>query len=212
MSEIIIENLSFRHEPDYPLIEYFSYEFCSDKHYAIIGPSGCGKTTLLHVIAGLTAPLSGSCKYKKNQLNIERQEFAYIFTRPFLLRELNIYDNITMGLRPDEVCADLLHSLLERFDIVNYLKYFPEQLSSGQQQRVSVIRALVRESDFVLADEPAAHLDFERGTVLIEQMQNVLREQKRGLICVTHQQQWLHFFDNVIELSKVKGGAMQSPA
>lgn len=211
MSEIIIQDLSFRHEADYPLIDSFSYQFSSDKHYAIIGPSGCGKTTLLHLIAGLTAPLSGSCQYKMTETQSERQKFAYIFTRPFLLRELSVYDNITMGLRANEICADLLHSLLERFEIASYLKYFPEQLSSGQQQRVAVIRALIRESDFVLADEPAAHLDFERGTVLMDQMHNVLREQKRGLICVTHQPQWLHFFDNVIELSRIKGGAILSP-
>lgn len=212
MSDIIIQNLSFRHEADYPLIDNFSYNFGSNKHYAIIGPSGCGKTTLLHLIAGLTVPHDGSCEYKNQESSPKRQRFAYIFTRPFLIRELSIYDNITMGLRAEEVCAELLHSLLALFDIASYLNYFPDQLSSGQQQRVAVIRALMRDSDFVLADEPAAHLDFERGTVLMQQMQYVLRQQKRGLICVTHQHQWLHFFDNVIELSRGNGGAIASPA
>lgn len=204
MSQIVLEELSFRHEVDYPLISSLSYVFKTPQHYAIVGPSGCGKTTLLHLIGSLIVPDSGKCFYHQDTPPTGRPHFSYVFTRPFLIRELSVYNNIVLGLSPDSSDKELLLELLERFDIAGYQQHYPDQLSSGQQQRVAVLRALLRKSEFVLADEPAAHLDLARGTVLMEQMQSVLREQNRGLICVTHQQQWLSLFDDVLELSRNK--------
>lgn len=204
MTKLFVNNIDFRHEADYPLIENFSYCFNAEKHYAIIGPSGCGKTTLLHLISGLITPFEGSLSYEKTSQYNNREKFSFIFTRPFLLRELTIYDNITLGLCANQVDKQLLNSLLERFEMSSYINYYPEQLSSGQQQRIAVIRSLIRESDFVLADEPAAHLDAERGNILMKEIHQVLREQKRGLICVTHQQYWLQYFDECLELMRSK--------
>lgn len=197
--DIILENICFRHEPDYPLIEELSYQFKLPGHYAIVGPSGCGKTSLLHLIAGLFPPNSGQCSGVEG--SSQRERFSFVFTRPFLIRELNIYENIVLGLRKNQVNQQLLNFLLHVFDVEALQKYYPDQLSSGQQQRVSVIRALLRDSDCVLADEPAAHLDLARGTTLMTEMQKILREQHRGLICVTHQKDWLGLFDHVLELS-----------
>jgi ABC-type lipoprotein export system ATPase subunit len=202
--QISIKNLCFRHEKDYPLIEDLSYTFDSNKHYAIIGPSGCGKTTLLHLIAGLIQADSGLCQYAQSSDKTILPLFSFVFTRPFLIREISVYNNIVMGLDKKHIERSLLDSLVQRFNIESYLDYYPEQLSTGQQQRVAVIRALIRPSHFVIADEPAAHLDFERGSILMQEMQKVLKEQQRGLICVTHQLQWIAFFDSVIELIRSK--------
>ena len=204
---LYLDQVSFYYEDDYPLFENLSLQFDPVQATAIVGPSGCGKTTLLHLLAGILNPHKGTValgdKVFQNMSLVRKEalifdSFSFIFSSAFLIPELTVQQNIELGL---------IHSLnqeqkamISTFNLADKLSCYPEMLSSGQQQRVSVLRALLRPSYYVLADEPTAHLDTQRSHDLIPQLIKALKLQKRGFICVTHDRSLLTFFDNVIDL------------
>jgi ABC-type lipoprotein export system ATPase subunit len=204
-----LNDLSFFYESDYPLIKDLSYLFDQHSATAIVGPSGCGKTTLLHLIAGLIEPHKGSVVIegqilstltatKRTQLLAET--FSFVFSRPFLIQELTVFENIYLGQSLSQDQRVFFEEQLACFDLADKLHHYPSVLSSGQQQRVCVLRALMRPSLCILADEPTAHLDKSRSVLLMKHMIEVLKAQNRGLICVTHDLNLIPLFDRVLQL------------
>jgi ABC-type lipoprotein export system ATPase subunit len=194
---LTLKDIDFFYEHDYPLISHFSYTFDPGTATAIVGSSGSGKTTLLHIIAGLVSPERGAVSISNSWGD---KNFSFIFSNPFLIGELDVFANIYLGLEQPTLIQSGLEDLMKIFDISSVLRHYPAMLSSGQQQRIAVLRAIVRKSAFVLADEPTAHLDKHRGLLLMQKTLELLREQKRGFICVTHDQTLLPLFDHVITL------------
>jgi len=204
-----LDRISFLYEQDYPLIADLSYSFEPGMSTAIVGTSGSGKTTLLHLIAGLIQPCKGSIILNSHDLHslsntlknkLLTESFSFVFSTPFLIPELDVMSNIFLGQKVPDLNSDFFQNILEIFDLKNKLNSYPTTLSSGQQQRVSVLRGLMRPSSFVLADEPTAHLDKQRGVLLMKQFIDILKKQQRGLICVTHDPDLLPMFDCVLEL------------
>src|SRR6201984_1281573 len=169
------------------------------EYVAISGPSGCGKSTLLSIIGLLDTPTSG--KYSLNGETVESLDFAsrsrirnreigFIFQSFNLIGDLTVYENVELPLTyrqrmPSADRKKRVMESLERVGMAHRVRHYPSQLSSGQQQRVAVARALAGHPSILLADEPTGNLDSRNGEAVMELLQNLNKD--GATICmVTH--------------------------
>jgi ABC-type nitrate/sulfonate/bicarbonate transport system ATPase subunit len=156
----------------------------------ILGPSGCGKTTLLRLIAGLLPPQSGAIRFGNRAAgNGEETRVSFVFQEPRLLPHLSVMENITLPGRkhipPDEL-RQKASRLLALTGLQNEARRYPDELSGGQSQRVSIARAFCYSAPLVLMDEPFQSLDLPLRLVLLETLKALLAAENRFLIAVTH--------------------------
>jgi multiple sugar transport system ATP-binding protein len=163
--------------------------------YVIFGPAGAGKTTILNVIAGIHIPSKGTVRMGQrivNTIEPEERNVAMVFENYALYPHLSVYDNMASPLRspkhkqPEDRIKEEVHRVAKILRIDLLLERYPSELSNGQQQRVSLGRALVRKPDVFLMDEPLTHLDAK----LRHQMRAEFKEMQQNLntttIYVTH--------------------------
>ena len=164
---------------------------------AITGPSGSGKSTLLHMLGGLETPTSGKVfyqdtdlfNYNDNQLSVlRRRRFGFVFQSYNLVQELTGYENILLPVmldhkQPDQAYIDRLIDMLGIGDRVSHL---PSAMSGGQQQRISIARALSNKPSILFADEPTGNLDGKTGREVLSLMRYVGQELGVTLVLVTH--------------------------
>lgn len=180
---------------------------------AMVGPSGSGKTTLLALIAGLLRPTQGEIIIDGKDIvqmnDIERTRFrrekvGFTFQAnnliPFLTALENVELMLRMNKRYNRQSAQLAKELLVRLGLEDRLNNLPSQLSGGQQQRVAIARALVHDPSIVLADEPTASLDSERAFQVVQILSDLIHEQGRAAIMVTHDLRMVQFADRVIQM------------
>lgn len=173
--------------------------FSQGESYAITGISGSGKSTLLSLLAGLDKPTSGVVLYNETPVTTVIQKkptFFYnnvvgiIFQMPFLLKELTVLENVIIkGLVMGESlahCNERGLKLLEQVHCADKASAMPAQLSGGEQQRVSIARALFSKPQFLLADEPTAHLDAQNRETIIDVLCHYQQQENVGLIISTH--------------------------
>lgn len=182
--------------PGKPVLRDIFIQFLAGQLTSLLGPSGCGKTTLLKVIAGLLKPTSGSLLLNgepADHLPAEKREAAMVFQKPLLFPHMSVQENVAFGLRVRrfngvETKRRVLE-MLERLQIGELANHRPSQLSGGQEQRVSLARALVTNPKVLLLDEPFSALDES----LREEMRTLLRKVQRELrittVFVTHDQE-----------------------
>ena len=188
--------------------DIFQGEFC-----AIVGTSGSGKSTLLNMLAGLEKPTKGNVviagshieNMNEEQLvRFRRENVGFIFQSFHLLSTLNAVENVALPLSfrkvPRNVRNKKAEKMLELVNLKKHMKHFPNQMSGGQQQRVGVARALVVNPEIIFADEPTGNLDSNTSREIMNLMQNVVREQKRTLIMVTHDNTLAGFADKIIRI------------
>jgi putative ABC transport system ATP-binding protein len=153
---------------------------------ALVGPSGSGKSSLLHLLAGLDAPTSGSI----DRPALNRGEVAVVFQGPSLLAPLSVAENVALPLLLRGVDADSAGSsartALARLDLVDLAEKLPEEISGGQAQRVAVARVLAAGPRLILADEPTGQLDHVTGEHVIGVLMLAARETGAALIVSTH--------------------------
>ncbi len=168
---------------------------------AIVGSSGCGKSTLLHILGGLDRPNAGKIWWEDNAIHtlktdqlaeMRNRHIGFVFQFHHLLPEFTAIENVMMPalIRGDsqEIAREKAAGLLDRFDMGNRLQHRPSQLSGGEQQRVSMARALMNDPAMILADEPTGNLD-EKNTETILSLLFELREDRNlSIILVTHEQ------------------------
>jgi putative ABC transport system ATP-binding protein len=180
---------------------------------ALIGPSGSGKTTLLALLAGLLRPDNGNVNVNNQNLSqmkdkeitaFRRQNIGFTFQANNLVSYLTVKENVELMLRLngklDSQGNARVKKLLERLGLAERANNLPSQLSGGQQQRVAIARALVHNPQLVLADEPTASLDTERAYQVINTFANLIHEQKRTGIIITHDLRLCRFVDRVIQM------------
>lgn len=160
-------------------INNINLDINTDEITVILGKSGCGKTTLLRMIKGIEKPTFGSIE--TNSLNI-----AYIFQEPRLMPWLNVFDNVTFGLEKKDIKKDVIDDLISLVGLDDFKTYFPHQLSGGMQSRVSLIRALAVNSNYILMDEPFAALDYFTRETLQNELLKIYEKSKVGIMFVTH--------------------------
>ena len=183
-------------------------EFC-----VLLGPSGSGKSTLLNMLAGLEKPTKGEViiagkhieKLNEEQLvTFRRDHVGFIFQSFHLMGTLNAVENVALPLSfrgvPRDVRVRKANEMLDLVKLGKHKKHLPNQMSGGQQQRVGVARALVVDPDIIFADEPTGNLDSHTSEEVMELMQRVVREQKKTLVMVTHDDHLATYADRVFHI------------
>jgi multiple sugar transport system ATP-binding protein len=165
-------------------------EFC-----VLVGPSGCGKTTLLRTIAGLEDADQGTITIAGevvNDLRPRDRNIAMVFQSYALYPYLNVRDNIAFGLRarrvPGAEVRDKVAKVAEMLGIAELLERYPRQLSGGQRQRVAIGRAVVRDAQLFLFDEPLSNLDAQLRDGMRAEIKRLHQEIGKTMIYVTHDQ------------------------
>ena len=160
---------------------------------ALLGASGSGKSTLLHIASGLERPNSGAVKYEgvditdlsDDKLTVFRKEsVGFVFQQYYLLPNLNVDKNVKMGA--DLVGNKDYRNIIEAVGLGEKLNKFPSELSGGEQQRVSIARALAKKPRVLFLDEPTGALDEETGRQILEYIHTLQRELCFSIILVTH--------------------------
>lgn len=178
---------------------------------AITGPSGSGKSTLLHLLSGLDTPTKGKVfyqnadlyAYRDNQLSVlRRRRFGFVFQSYNLVRELTGWENILLpvmldGRKPDE---SYLSQVIEMLGIGDRLNHLPSAMSGGQQQRISIARALANKPGILFADEPTGNLDGKSGREVLMLLRQVSRELGITLVLVTHDMNVADQAERIIQL------------
>ena len=182
---------------------------------ALLGPSGSGKSTLLLAISLILEPTTGRIVvngreiYNNGPTGIDerafrRQNIGFIFQQNNLIPFLTVQENVALVLQLNGVgrrdAARRARELLGYLEIAQRADSLPANLSGGEQQRVAIGRALANEPRLVLADEPTAALDTERGTKVMALLRKIARERESAVITVTHDQRMIEGFDTVYHL------------
>lgn len=184
-----------RGESQVKALDGVSFDVYRGEMLVLLGNSGCGKSTLLNIIGGMDSPTEGEVllngeditKYKDKELTRYRKEkIGFIFQFYNLLPDLTALENVRMSLlKKDE--GHLGEKALEAVGLgANKGKQYPSQMSGGEQQRVSIARALVKGADIILCDEPTGALDDKTGRKILELLQEIVREKGQTLLIVTH--------------------------
>lgn len=156
---------------------------------SIIGPSGCGKSTFLRLIAGLDKPDQGTIFLDGKEIEGPGYERGFVFQEPTLFPWLNIYDNVSSGLKARKVYNGERRKVEELINLVGlrgFEKSYPHQLSGGMQQRAALARALVNHPKVLLLDEPLGALDAFTRIKMQDELQRIWQEQKTTMVFVTH--------------------------
>ncbi len=166
------------------------YQFVAPRTYALLGVSGTGKSTFINLLAGFDTPDVGS---------VTTAHIACLMQTPLLLDELSVLENVIIqGLIAGQQLHDLGKKLLDQVDLADKADSAPRTLSGGEQQRVALARALLLKPDFIIADEPTAHLD----PASKEKMLKLLLAQNIGLIIASHDTVVAQAMDTVLELKE----------
>lgn len=178
-------------------LKFPCWEIGDMEQWLLLGASGSGKSTLLNIISGLLKPSQGGVSINGTDLytlpvkGLDRfrgRHIGIIFQRPHLIRSLDVLDNLELaavmaGLPIDQ---ERNRSLLADLGIGELAKNYPDQLSQGQLQRVSVARALVNKPDLLIADEPTSSLDDENANQVIQMLTAQAKDNGAALIIATH--------------------------
>ncbi len=181
----------------------------------IVGPSGAGKTTVLNILGGMDTATSGSVvvagehieQYSEKQLTrYRRDDIGFVFQFYNLVPNLTALENVELAL---QICKHPLKAedVLKGVGLEERMNNFPAQLSGGEQQRVSIARALAKNPKLLLCDEPTGALDYNTGKQILKLLQDTCRQQGMTVIVITHNQAIAPMADRVI---KIKNGRVSS--
>jgi putative ABC transport system ATP-binding protein len=182
---------------------------------AILGPSGSGKTTLLNIIGGLDRYDSGDLiingvstkRYKDRDWDSYRNHtIGFVFQSYNLIPTLTVIENVALvkEIAPNPLSS---HDMLKAVGLEDHIHQFPSELSGGEQQRVSIARALAKNPHILLCDEPTGALDSETGVMVLKLLLSMARDMGKTIIIVTHNQNIAKMADTVI---RVKNGNIKS--
>ena len=181
----------------------------------ILGPSGAGKSTLLNLLGGLDNPSEGKIivnnenieNYSDNELaNYRANTVGFVFQFYNLIPTLTVHENVSLvkEISPNPLSAN---EMLKEVGLLDHAKKFPSELSGGEQQRVSIARALAKNPKILLCDEPTGALDSETGVMVLKLLLKMAKEYNKTVIIVTHNQNIAKIGDITI---KVKNGQIVS--
>ena len=183
-------------------------EFC-----VIVGPSGAGKTTVLNILGGMDSCTSGDVivdgetvsSFSRKQLISYRYDVGFVFQFYNLVNNLTAKENVELA---SQICRDPLppEEVLKSVGLADRTDNFPSQLSGGEQQRVSIARALAKNPKMLLCDEPTGALDYNTGKAVLKLLRDTCKKTGMTVIVITHNQALTAMADRVI---KIKNGKVE---
>lgn len=185
-----------------------SFEIEKGEFVVILGQSGAGKSTLLNILGGIDSPNAGDITVHNSSLSTKSDneladyranETGFIFQFYNLIPTLTVYENVALMKELKKEILDPI-AILERVGLKDHLKKFPCQLSGGEQQRVSIARAVTKNPEILLCDEPTGALDSETGCIVLQLIQDICKEFQKTAIIVTHNANLAKSADKVIRL------------
>jgi putative ABC transport system ATP-binding protein len=180
----------------------------------IFGPSGCGKSTMLHIMLGLENPSRGVVFFNGRDMytgtseddrsDLRKEYVGMIYQQPNWIRSLRVFENVAFPLlllgEENEIAFKKAEEVLASVEMIDWANYIPTELSSGQQQRVSLARASVTNPKIIIADEPTGNLDYESGQSLMELLEKLNQNLGKTVIMVTHDLEYLDFAKTAIRM------------
>ena len=187
-------------------VDGISFTIEKGEFVVIVGPSGAGKTTVLNILGGMDTATSGEIRvddvniasYSEKKLTgYRRNDIGFVFQFYNLLQNLTALENVELAL---QICKNPLDAERVLIDVGlgERLNNFPAQLSGGEQQRVSIARALAKNPKLLLCDEPTGALDYQTGKAILKLLQDTCREKKMTVIVITHNSALAPMADRVI--------------
>ena len=178
----------------------------------VVGASGAGKTTVLNILGGMDTATSGKVfvdgenivKYSpKNLISYRRDDIGFVFQFYNLIPNLTALENVELAL---QICKEPLDAkeVLEQVGLGDRTNNFPAQLSGGEQQRVSIARALAKNPKLLLCDEPTGALDYNTGKQVLKTLQDTCRNTGTTVIVITHNSAIAPMADRVIKINDAK--------
>ena len=184
-----------------------SFEIKEGEFVGLIGPNGCGKSTLLQMISGILEPTDGEIKL--NNCSNRLGKIAYMQQKDLLLPWLTVKENVMLPYKINKNnVTNNINDILEKAKILGieeYLEFFPHELSGGLKQRVSLLRTILQNSEFILLDEPFASLDAITRLELYSWIEKINKHINNSIILVTHDiEEAIFLSDHVIIMSSGK--------
>lgn len=203
-------------EIDIHAVDGINFEIAKGEFVVIVGPSGAGKTTVLNILGGMDTATSGRvmvdgrniARYSSRQLtSYRRDDIGFVFQFYNLVPNLTALENVELAL---QICKDPLDAreVLRDVGLGERLDNFPAQLSGGEQQRVSIARALAKNPKLLLCDEPTGALDYQTGKSILKLLQEMCRQMGMTVIVITHNTALTPMADRVIGIKNGKVSKM----
>ncbi|WP_330672843.1 ABC transporter ATP-binding protein [Anaerocolumna aminovalerica] len=197
-------------------VDGIDFEINKGEFVVIVGPSGAGKTTVLNILGGMDSCSEGSIMVdgvdisefnKKELTNYRRDDVGFVFQFYNLIQNLTAVENVELA---SQICKNPLEAdvVLCEVGLGERLLNFPAQLSGGEQQRVSIARALAKNPKLLLCDEPTGALDYNTGKAILKLLQDTCRENGMTVIVITHNSAITPMADRVIKIKNGKVSGM----
>ncbi len=194
-------------------LDHISFSVEKGELCVIVGPSGAGKTTLLNILGGMDAPTEGTILLDGREISAlnarqltdyRRTDVGFVFQFYNLVQNLTARENVELAA---EICKDSLDAaqMLKDVGLERRMDNFPAQLSGGEQQRVSIARALAKNPKIILCDEPTGALDYHTGKAVLKLLQDTCRSTGKTVLIITHNSALTRIADRVI---RVKNGTV----
>lgn len=215
MSFIIFDNVSKEYDMGalkFKAVSNISFEIEKGELVVILGPSGAGKSTILNLLGGMDRVTEGSIyidgedisRYDDYKLTLYRKDaIGFVFQFYNLIPTLTAYENVALTKAIKKDALDTAQ-ILTMVGLGEHLDKFPSQLSGGEQQRVSIARAICKNPKLLLCDEPTGALDSETGVKILALLQQLCKEKGQTVIIVTHNSQMAAIADRVIRIRSGK--------
>ena len=189
-----------------------TFEFEEGEFVVIVGPSGAGKTTLLNMLGGMDTCTSGKITLDGNEISgltrkqltqYRRHDIGFVFQFYNLVQNLTAKENVELAA---QICKDPMdaEAALGLVDLMKRSNNFPSQLSGGEQQRVSIARAIAKNPKLLLCDEPTGALDYNTGKAILKLLQDTCKNENKTVAVVTHNSAFCEIADRVIHVREGK--------
>ncbi|HWQ73911.1 MAG TPA: ABC transporter ATP-binding protein [Syntrophomonas sp.] len=192
-----------------------SFEIGQGELVVVLGPSGAGKSTVLNILGGMDSATSGEVlvngkditRFSRNELTLYRRKYiGFIFQFYNLMPNLTALENVEIAA---QICDDPLEAaaILKNIGLGERMNNFPAQLSGGEQQRVSIARAVAKNPTLLLCDEPTGALDYVTGKAILKLLRDVNRDFNKTVMIITHNSPIAQMADKVV---KIKNGRVEA--
>lgn len=211
MNELVkLERISLTYQTDVSEIkalDNISFSVRKGEFVSVIGPSGCGKTSILSIIAGLIKPTGGRVIFNNEEVTGARSSIGYMLQKdelfPWRTIEKNTYLPLEINRTQDVKHYKIVDKLLKKYNLWEFRKSYPHELSGGMRQRAALIRTLASSPELLLLDEPFSALDYQTRLSVCDDVYDIIKSENKTAILVTHDiSEAIATSDRIVVLSK----------